>query len=155
MESKDVQREEGITGLVYNPVGWNVRWSWASDSAVRPQHPFILSTCKVDLGILTNSFVLVGLCTVCSPGLEWRFSQQINRTMNFTLPPRCSLVTSLYSLSSPLLRPLTPSILPSKRLYKSGNPRFQIRNIPKLGLRIAIPSREREQGRFRGSIEGA
>ena len=39
--------------------------------------------------------------------------------------------------------------------YMSIRNYIQIIYTPNLGLRIAVPGREREQGRFRGSIEGA
>ena len=69
-KSEDVQREEGITGLVHSHVGWNVQGSWASYSALRPLHPFMLCTYKVGLGVLTTSLLSAGLCTLCSPGLQ-------------------------------------------------------------------------------------
>ena len=69
-ESEDVQCEEGIARLVHSPVGWNVQGSWASASASRPRHPFMLCACKVGLGVLTTSLVSAGLCTLCSPGLQ-------------------------------------------------------------------------------------
>ena len=67
---EDVQCEEGITGLVHRTVGWNVKGSWTSDSALRPRQPFILCICKDDLGILTGSLVSAGLCTLWSSGLQ-------------------------------------------------------------------------------------
>ena len=48
-KSEDVQGEEGITGLVHSPVGWNVHGSWTLDSASGSQHPFILCIRKVEL----------------------------------------------------------------------------------------------------------
>ena len=69
---EDVQGEEGITVLVHSPMDWNVHKSWASDYASRPQHPFILCTCKVGLGVLTTSLLSAGLYTLCSPGLLLR-----------------------------------------------------------------------------------
>ena len=67
---EDVQREEGIAGLVHSPVGWNVQGNWASDSALRPRLLFILCTCDVGQGFLISSLVSAGLCTLCSPGLQ-------------------------------------------------------------------------------------
>ena len=76
-------------------------------------------------------------------------------TLYSIVPSRCVLLLPPYSLS-------TPSLLPFPS--RNGNLKSQVRVLynvyintissPNLGFEIVIPGREREQGRFEGSIEG-
>jgi len=67
-----------------------------------------------------------------------------------TMPPG----TSVYKPSRPRLKPTKQLLL----LYYIHSPLsiyIYIIYTPNLGLGIAVPGREREQGRFRASTEGA
>ncbi len=88
-------------------------------------------------------------------------------------PPLLPLAPSLLPPAPPLLPPApsllspAPSLLPLKRPCSLSRPRTAISNpkfgvyiiyiiyTPNLRLRVAVFIQEREQGRFRGSSEGA